>query len=303
MSRRTSTTISHASRRPPGAWRRFLVALVALVAVLVGVPVFLVVCSRVGLHASHPLPHIGTTDEIKAFFARDLTPTEIAPIAMRALLIVGWLLWLGMATSVTASILEARGSGLRTALPQFAMFAGLGRWIAAGLTALSALAPHFVSAGSLASPRPFTVSSAMPATASTVDAPVRPGFARVQRGESVETFAQRTLGDATRWSEIWDLNRDQAVGPDGATWSVAWKLAAGWDLRLPAGGLAPPAGVFPSGPAATDEAVVRHRVVSGDSYWSIARNELGDGAAGTAVWDLTQALMQVNASRLARASV
>lgn len=298
MSRRTSTNC--APHRPPGAWRRFFVASVALVVVLVGVPVLLVVCSRVGLDASHPFPRIGTTDEVTAFFERDLTPTEIAPIAMRALLIVGWLLWLGMAMSVVASILEARGGGRRAALPQFAMFAGLGRWIAAGLTAVSALAPNFVSAGSLASPRPFTVSSAMPAAASVVEAPVRAGFARVQRGESVETFAQRTLGDATRWSEIWDLNKNQAVGQDGESWTVVWKLAAGWDLRLPASGLATPTGAFGSGTAigAENEGVIRHSVVSGDSYWSIARSQLGDGAPGTTVWDLTQALMEMNAPRL-----
>lgn len=300
MTRRASTNRSR--KRPPGAWRRFFAAFAALVVVLVGVPVLLVVCSRAGLDASHPIPQIGTTDEIKAFFERDLTPTEIAPIAMRALLIVGWLLWLAMAVSVVASILEARGSGLRAALPQFAMFVGLGRWIAAGLTAVSALAPNFVSAGSLASPRPFTVSSAIPAATVAVEAPVPQGFARVQRGESVETFAQRTLGDATRWTEIWDLNKNQAVGQDGDSWTVAWKLAAGWDLRLPAP--ATPGAVHGYRPAigpdtpVGDEQVRRHAVAAGDSYWSIARSQLGDGAAGTAVWDYTQILMDTNAPRL-----
>ncbi len=133
----TRRTTKHRARLPAGAWRRFFTALTALVVVLVGVPALLVVCSRVGLDASHPFPAIGSTDEIRAFFERDLTPTEVAPVAMRALLIVGWMLWLGMALSVLASIFEARGSALRSWVPQFAMFAGLGRWIAAGLTAVS----------------------------------------------------------------------------------------------------------------------------------------------------------------------
>jgi len=164
-------------QRPQGAGRRFFAALAALVAVMVGVPVLLVVCSQFGLDAPHPFPGIGTSDEIRAFFERDLTATEIAPIAMRGLLIAGWVLWLAMAVSVTASILEATGSGMRSAVPKFALFAGLGRWIAAGLTAFSSLAPNFVSAGSLASPRPFTVSSA-PIATSTATTTTCPRSAR-----------------------------------------------------------------------------------------------------------------------------
>ena len=94
MTRRPRT---RRARLPAGAWRRFLAALAALVVVLVGVPALLIACSRAGLESSHPIPAIGSSDEIKAFFQRDLTPTEIAPIAMRVLLIVGWVLWLGLA--------------------------------------------------------------------------------------------------------------------------------------------------------------------------------------------------------------
>ncbi len=304
--------MTRTARRPPGAWRRFSAALAALVVVMVGVPALLVLFSRLGLDASHPIPKIGTTDEIKAYFERDLTSTEIAPIAMRALLIAGWALWAAMAVSVLASIFEARGSGLRTALPQFAMFAGVGRWIAAGLTAVSALAPNFVSAASLASPRPFTVSSATATAASVVERPVASGFARVQRGESVETFAQRTLGEPSRWTEIWNLNKDHAVGQDGETWSVAWKLSAGWDLKLPAGSRTQPSfgatvgathGHRPSVAKLPDDIDADrsrlHAVVAGESYWSIARSELGDDASGPQVWDYMQLLMEANASRLA----
>ncbi len=135
--------------------------------------------------------------------------------------------------------------------------------------------------------------------------PVAPGFARVQRGESIETFAQRTLDDPTRWTEIWELNKNQPVGQEGETWSVVWKLSAGWDLRLPQEGTTASALAAP--PAATRLAPDddresstgrRHHVVAGDSYWSIARGQLGDGAPGTRVWDHTQALMEANAGRL-----
>jgi nucleoid-associated protein YgaU len=300
-------------RLPAGAWRRFFTALIALVAVLVGVPILLVICSRVGLSASHPFPALGSTDEIKAFFQRGLTSTEVAPIALRALLVVAWVLWLAMALSVLAAIFEARGSGLRAWVPQFAMFAGLGRWIAAGLTAVSALAPNFVSAASLASPRPFTISSATPDQPVTTESPVPPGCGRVQRGESIETFAERLLGDATRWTEVWELNKDKDVGADGAVWTAPWKLAAGWDLRLPHG--AEPAIAFAASPAPARQAVAApirsgwadrtlltvvddYEVVSGDSYWGIAERFLPDGSADRDVWEFTQALIAHNAPRL-----
>jgi nucleoid-associated protein YgaU len=310
----TRRTTKHRAGVPAGAWRRFFTALTVLIVVLVGVPVLLIACSLAGLEAPHPFPAIGSTEEIKAFFQRDLTPTEVAPIALRALLIVGWLLWLGMALSVLASIFEARGSALRSWVPQFAMFAGLGRWIAAGLTAVSSLAPHFVSAASLASPRPFTISSVTPDQPVAVESPVAPGFARVQRGESIETFAQRLLGDATRWPELWELNKDQEVGPDGEVWTAPWKLGAGWDLRLPPDAVpltpvvamgvrrAAPAVDVPIASAWTRRenlAVVdEYEVAAGDSFWGIAERFLPAGSAERDVWEFTQALMTVNAPRL-----
>ena len=312
----TRRTTKRRARLPAGAWRRFFTALAALIAVLVGVPALLIVCSRVGLDASHPFPALGSIDEIRAFFERDLTPTEIAPVAMRVLLIVGWALWLGMALSVLASIFEARGSALRSWVPQFTMFAGLGRWIAAGLTAVSALAPNFVSAASLASPRPFTISSVTPDRAVAVESPVAPGFGRVQRGESIETFAERLLGDPNRWPELWDLNKDHEVGPDGEVWTAPWKLAAGWDLRLPrdAVPVEPIAAVsVRSSLRAVDAAPTvsawartrephRGRRVRGRRRrfrtGAIAERFLPAGSSAHDVWDFTEALMGFNAPRL-----
>lgn len=308
-------------RRPPGAWRRFLAAVAALVVLAAGVPMLLVVCSSVGLGASHPLPEIGTADEIRSFFERDLSPAEVAPIAMRGLIIVGWLLWLAMILSVLASILDAGGSRLRSWIPQFSMFAGLGRWIAAGLTAVTSLTPNLVSAAELVSPRPFTISSATPESPQVVERPVPLGHARVQRGESIELFAERTLGDASRWEEIWQLNRNQPVGQQGEVWTAAWKLGAGWDLLLPRDAPAQPvaAGARGTRPAvhspteavdtvaaeppappvsAAVEVVGQYEVVEGDSFWAIAERFLPDGAAERDVWTFTEALMNHNAPRL-----
>ena len=293
-------------------WRRFWTALTVFIVVVVGVPALLVVCSRAGLDASQPLPAIGSTEEIRAYFERRLTPTEVAPMALRVLLAVGWALWLAMVLSVLASIFEARGSTLRSWVPQFAMFRGLGQWIAAGLTAISSLAPNFVSAATLASPRPFTISSITPDSV-VAEPAVAPGFGRVQRGESIETFAQRLLGDAGRWPELWELNKEQPVGPGGEIWSAPWKLGAGSDLRLPPDATPgvhsmaitgrrerhPPA-VAASPWTSRDHLTVvdEYEVVDGDSYWGIAERFLSDESTEHDVWEFTQALMTFNAPRL-----
>ena len=300
------------ARLPAGAWRRFWTALTVFIVVVVGVPALLVVCSRAGLDASQPLPAIGSTEEIRAYFERRLTPTEVAPMALRVLLAVGWALWLAMVLSVLASIFEARGSTLRSWVPQFAMFSGLGQWIAAGLTAISSLAPNFVSAATLASPRPFTISSITPDSV-VAEPAVAPGFGRVQRGESIETFAQRLLGDAGRWPELWELNKEQPVGPGGEIWSAPWKLGAGSDLRLPPDATPgvrsmaitgrrerqPPA-VAASPWTSRDHLTVvdEYEVVDGDSYWGIAERFLSDESTEHDVWEFTQALMTFNAPRL-----
>ena len=100
------------ARRADGAWRCFFSASAVLGLVVVGIPALLVACSRAGLGSTLPFPGIGSADEIRAFFERELTTTEFVPIAVRALLIVGWLLWVALVSSVVASMLR-RGSPRR----------------------------------------------------------------------------------------------------------------------------------------------------------------------------------------------
>ena len=68
-------------RRSDGAWGRLASALAVLGLVVVGIPALLVVCARAGLGSPSPLPGIGSADEIRTFFERQLTTTEIVPMA------------------------------------------------------------------------------------------------------------------------------------------------------------------------------------------------------------------------------
>ena len=206
--------------------------------VVIGIPALLMVCARAGLGSPSPLPGIGSADEIRTFFERQLTTTEIVPIAVRALLIVAWLLWAGLVSSVVVALLQAKGHRA-VGLPRLAMFSGLARWIAAGLAAAATLTPSVaVGAPTVRAPAYSLVANhALPTGTRSVPAAPRPvasGFARVQAGESLEMFAERTLGDAGRWTELWDLNQHRVVGEQGERWVAPWKVSAGWDLRLPA---------------------------------------------------------------------
>ena len=47
-------------------------------------------------------------------------------------------------------------------------------------------------------------------------------------------FAARTLGDANRWPEVWELNQGRPMDEAGTTWTKPWRTHAGWELELPA---------------------------------------------------------------------
>ncbi len=281
-------------RRSDGAWGRFAGALAVLGLVVIGIPALLMVCARAGVGSASPLPGIGSADEIRTFFERQLTTTEIVPIAVRALLIVAWLLWAGLVSSVVVALLQAKGHRA-VGLPRLAMFSGLARWIAAGLAAAATLTPSVaVGAPTVRAPAYSLVANhALPTGTRSLPAAPRPvasGFARVQAGESIEMFAERTLGDAGRWTELWDLNQHRVVGEQGERWVAPWKVSAGWDLRLPER-------AAPAVARLSSSAVVGvHDVVAGDSYWAIAESLLPPDAAPGAVLDYTNALIEANAS-------
>ncbi len=89
------------------------------------------------------------------------------------------------------------------------------------------------------SPAPVAPAPATPAPAAPAAQPG--GQYTVQSGDTLSKIAQQTLGDADRWREIYDLNRDQLSDP-----SV---IRPGQQLRLPGGANAAPAA--PSAPSSS----------------------------------------------------
>lgn len=304
-------------RRPATRMRpalgRLIGSLVVMLGVVVVVPAALVVLARSALDAVHPVPGIGTFDEIRAYLERDLSMAELTPLAVRALLCIAWLLWVAIVVSLLGSLVELR-LGTRFGLPRFGSLGSLGSWIAAGFATVVTLSPAAAFAGGRAEV-PFTVSQAY-ATAEAAGfgsarspaADVVPaGHAAVRPGESAETFAARVLGVAERWEEVWQLNRNQPVGPAAEVWTEAWNLLPGSVLQLPADAASTPMTVAEAGPpelsavAAAASPDGAHHVEGGDSYWAIARAQLGPDARRGAVADLTADLVDANAARLGHA--
>ncbi len=98
----------------------------------------------------------------------------------------------------------------------------------------------------------------------------------VRRDDSLWTIAARELGDASRWRELYALNR-KAVGSDPSY------LLPGTVLRLPHG----------RSPKPTQVAVRQD-----DSLWTIAARELGDGSRWRELYALNRKAIGSNPNYL-----
>ena len=254
---------------------RGVVALVALVAALVGPPVLLV------HFVGNPLPTaLPTFDELTA--ALDQTGIADQTI-IKAVAILAWLVWVQLALALLAELAAVgrqRGPIQLPTLPGIQPLAG--RWVAAVMlmaaptTSLRAQ-PHggldFTAAtpvAALIDTPPDVVPRAVdriPPTPSSVATKMVDYF--VQRHDSFWSIAEIQLGDGLRWQEIRELNLGRHQ-PDGTTVDATTNaVRAGWTLVLPADSPG-------SGTPSVDDT---HVVEKGDHLWSIAEEELEEELA------------------------
>lgn len=236
-------------------WARALGAALVLLGLLAGVPAVLL------LWGDWPITGLPTGEQV-----RELPSTLASDAALIAAFTVAlWVAWalfvLACAVEVVAEVRGRHARRLAVAGPLQDLAA---RLVATVAVTLGSLGPVAVAAA----PRPPAV---VPVAA--VRAPAGPAAAAgatltvtVAPGDSPWALAERHLGDGTRWSELWDANRDRRQ-PDGRTWDEPGLVRPGWQLVLPGGAAAPAV-------AGGGRVVV---VEPDDNPWTLAERHLGEG--------------------------
>lgn len=275
--------------------KRFIAGLGSLLAIailVIGIPAALV------LFAGNPIP---SWDEL----TRALTmPDYGGEFLIGSLLpIVAWLAW---GSFLVSFLIEVPAQLRRVPAPRLPGF-GLQQRGAAVL--IGAVLVMFAGAGSLAQVAPATADTYAPAFSHSASITSEANIAHeveaiaveaanvspaaeaptytVQDGDSLWAIAEQTLGQGERWAEIAELNYDVQQADGHALNTQHW-LNAGWVLTLPSDAAAPAV------EAVGVTTVVEHErvIVSGDTLYDIAQEELGDGNRYTEIVDATAGKVQ-----------
>ncbi|UOY03227.1 LysM peptidoglycan-binding domain-containing protein [Blastococcus sp. PRF04-17] len=267
-------------------------ALVALLAVVVGVPVLMAVLHLV----PHSLPSL---DEVGAV----LTSRDNGQLAGLVLAAGVWVCWALFTAATVAEIVAFARARPVPALPGLGIFqrpaAALVTAVAVGFTvaplaggapASTATAPPLpVAATSTAVPGSVQYASVLvtgqtPVAYSMPDEHAPPAATttyQVQRRDTLWALAERHLGDPLRYPEIAKLN-PTAVGPDN-------EIFPGTVLVLPPDAVSLP----PTGPAPNTAMTVEDVTVEpGDTLWDLTEEITGSGHNWRQAWEFNRGRSQ-----------
>lgn len=282
--------------RPVIVYAKVTGAVLATLALVVGVPVGLVTLVGWPLPRSLPSPA-----EVSDAFARQGVPTEVL---VNALAVIVWFAWVQIVWAFAVeAVAVARGRAAQRAavLPGIQVLAG--QLIAGIALVASAVGPaRPVGAVVLTVPPPEHISAlpsrgaAPPATtgSTTPDRPLSaPQAAAVapalggehtvyetKRGDTFWRLAQDHLGSGTRWREIRDLNVGRAVAAGQVLAADEDRLQPGWRILLPVpAGRGAAAAAASAAPDAAEPGFAVGRpqevtVAAGDHFWGLAADQL-----------------------------
>src|SRR3954451_3460471 len=283
---RTTTAVRGGRAGPAGVVRRLL-ALVALLALVVGIPVGLLVVGSTS--------HLGEFAEISRLLGALSAPDD-GSLFVGVLALVAWIGWATFAMAVLMEVpAQLRGVPtvrLRGLAIQQSLAGGL---VAAALAVIvvpgAANAAERPVRGSVASSRPPAAAPHVAAAAQEVTAerrvdttavPGRIGSGyEVRRGDTLWDIAADRLGDGSQWRRIAQLNYDRAQ-PDGGHLDRSHRLQPGWRLVLPE----------PDGQQPHAEGEHAHVVQAGETLSGIAREELGSADRWPEILEASSSLVQ-----------
>lgn len=261
-------------------WVKAIAALVALMALTLGVPALLLI------FAGSPWP----------------AETELnGPLSDQALIklvsIAVWILWAQTLWCVVAeAVAVARAQSTFSVPGTFGMQQQLARvLIGAVVAAVVAipnlpLSPIAATPHSPVDPMPSkTTSNTEPEVPASQPSPAAVPIdaetttVTVQRGDSLWSIAAEHLGDGERWSEIGRANEGRTMG-DGRTFHASAVIRPGWELMVPINGTR----ATPS----TEDGRSDYTVKAGDTLSQIALETLGDASAWPKVFEASKRLDQ-----------
>jgi LysM repeat protein len=257
---------------------RGLVATLALVGFMVGVPVVLVA--------------IDAVPDLSAFTWSRLTSQDDGTLALQVITAVCWIAWAVFTCQLIASI-ASQVRGIRTprlpglAVPQLAAdrLVAAAALLFVAVPAVGTVLPQPRAHTAVAAPLPAipetVVDAETPSATRAVDRAqaVQPVTERytVKRGDSLWRIAEERLGDGTRYVELVTLNEAVLDGrPDF--------LLPGTVLKLP---------------IADDSVDGSYVVQPGDTLSEISEDQLGDADAYPSIFEASRDTVQANGAHLA----
>ncbi|MFF9458061.1 LysM peptidoglycan-binding domain-containing protein [Streptomyces flaveolus] len=269
------------NRSTAAAVVRALFALVALIALLAGVPAVLL---GIGV-----LPdHVPDFDEITAA----LTSPDSGQLFLGAITLIGWYGWLSFVVSV---VLETGAALRHVRAPKIRMLGGSQQLAGALVGGILVLLPAGTAMATPATAAPATVATAS-VTADAHSATATPTKAaspssaawdgpvhHVQDGDTLWDIAEKRLGAGIEWHRIVDANEGVRQADGSLVTADTTVLQPGWTLRLPADASPAPSsdqgGARPQTAGSKAATAETHTVRAGETLTGIAEDELGDADA------------------------
>lgn len=293
-----------AARRNAREMARGLIAVIALAAFVIGVPIAMLLVAPL-----RPPAELPTWDGV----IDAVTRPDDGTLLLGAIQVIAWVAWAAFTASV---ITEIAAAARHVSTPRIPLLGGMQRLAGtlvttAGLllatsTTLTATATALTQTSATSTvlhqddaqpgTAPTSTHLAEPAvyspTPSTTPAENHPSIT-VRRGDTLWDLADRHLGDGHRYTEILALNHGRPQADGRALDDTHW-IYPGWQLRLPRDATA----LDPETPTAVPSQSSAHVVEPGDTLWEIAEDHLGDPTRYPEIVTLNQGTPQPDGATL-----